>query len=136
MENPENRVYITKNGKKKKIAFSKLRRRLLKHVWLVRIGIISLALVIFILIVLLIGRYTKGFGVLGYPGYVKSFVTASEEGVESFRGRTNVLILGKGGEGHDAPDLTDTIIFVSISHNDGSVDMISLPRDIWVSELI
>ncbi|MFC1710470.1 LCP family protein, partial [Patescibacteria group bacterium] len=54
---------------------------------------------------------------------------------QTFKGRTNVLILGKGGEGHDAPDLTDTIIFASISHEDGSVSMISLPRDIWVDEL-
>lgn len=48
-------------------------------------------------------------------------------------GRINILILGKGGAGHEAPDLTDTIMFASIGDND--ISLISLPRDLWVSEI-
>lgn len=50
-------------------------------------------------------------------------------------GRTNFLILGIGGGGHDGPDLTDTIIFVSIKTSTGDVTLISLPRDLWVPSL-
>lgn len=49
--------------------------------------------------------------------------------------RVNVLILGKGGEGHDAPDLTDTIIFASSSLSSKKATLISIPRDIWIDEL-
>lgn len=43
----------------------------------------------------------------------------------------NILILGKGGVGHDAPDLTDTIILSSFPVN-GEIKLVSLPRDLWV----
>jgi LCP family protein required for cell wall assembly len=43
--------------------------------------------------------------------------------------------LGKSGVGHDAPDLTDTIIFSSISHKKNDLVLLSLPRDIWVPEI-
>lgn len=45
----------------------------------------------------------------------------------------NILILGKGGVGHEAPDLTDTIIFVSLTER--KISLVSLPRDIWVPEI-
>ncbi|MBI4256449.1 LCP family protein [Candidatus Uhrbacteria bacterium] len=46
--------------------------------------------------------------------------------------RVNFLLLGIGGEGHDGPQLTDTIIFTSFKPSDGSVAMMSLPRDMTV----
>ncbi len=46
--------------------------------------------------------------------------------------RVNFLLLGIGGEGHDGPQLTDTIIFTSYKPSDGSVAMMSLPRDMSV----
>lgn len=50
-------------------------------------------------------------------------------------GRTNVLILGKGGADHEAPDLTDSMMVVSLSHDDRNVSMISIPRDIWIDSM-
>jgi len=47
----------------------------------------------------------------------------------------NILILGKGGQGHEAPDLTDTVIFASLKHNDPTLALVSLSRDIWIPEL-
>ncbi len=55
--------------------------------------------------------------------------------LKTTKGRTNVLLLGRGGAGHEAPDLTDTIIFFSFNHQTGRTLMISLPRDLWVDSL-
>lgn len=46
--------------------------------------------------------------------------------------RVNVLLVGIGGPGHDGPDLTDTIIIASIDTINNKVDLLSIPRDLWV----
>ncbi|MDP3918122.1 MAG: LCP family protein, partial [Candidatus Woesebacteria bacterium] len=46
-----------------------------------------------------------------------------------------ILVLGKGGEGHTAPDLTDTIILTYLNTDSQSVKLLSLPRDIWIAEI-
>lgn len=49
--------------------------------------------------------------------------------------RTNILLLGMGGEGHQGALLTDTIIVASLKYNDGDnpeVALISIPRDMAV----
>jgi LCP family protein required for cell wall assembly len=48
-------------------------------------------------------------------------------------GRVNVLLLGRGGLGHEAPDLTDTIILASIDPVNKTATLLSLPRDLWVN---
>jgi len=48
-------------------------------------------------------------------------------------GRVNILLLGRGGEGHDGPDLTDTIILVSIDPLAKEAALVSIPRDLYVS---
>ena len=50
-------------------------------------------------------------------------------------GRTNILLLGMGGAGHEAPDLTDSLIFISLNPTTYDMVLISLPRDIWVDQL-
>ena len=47
-------------------------------------------------------------------------------------GRVNFLLLGNGGLGHDAPDLTDTMIVASIDTVHKTAIMLSVPRDLWV----
>ncbi len=47
-------------------------------------------------------------------------------------GRVNILLLGKGGEGHDGPDLTDTILIASIDPVQKKAALLSIPRDLWV----
>lgn len=49
--------------------------------------------------------------------------------------RTNVLILGIGGGSHTGPDLTDTMMIVSIDRAKSSLALISIPRDIWSDTL-
>jgi len=48
---------------------------------------------------------------------------------------TNIVLLGIGGGTHDGPDLTDTIIFVSIDWQKDTVHLVSIPRDLWVPSL-
>lgn len=51
-------------------------------------------------------------------------------------GRTNILLMGMGGEGHTGAYLTDTIMVASVAFNDDSsikdVAFISIPRDLYV----
>lgn len=49
------------------------------------------------------------------------------------RGRINVLLLGRGGGTHNAPDLTDTIMVASIDPVNKSASLLSVPRDLWVN---
>lgn len=48
-------------------------------------------------------------------------------------GRVNILLLGRGGGSHKAPDLTDTIMIASIDPVNRSATLLSLPRDMWVT---
>jgi LCP family protein required for cell wall assembly len=47
-------------------------------------------------------------------------------------GRVNVLLLGKGGPGHDGADLTDTIMVASVDTCQKEVGLLSIPRDMYV----
>lgn len=47
-------------------------------------------------------------------------------------GRVNVLLLGKGGAGHDGADLTDTLLINSIDPIQKEASLLSIPRDFWV----
>lgn len=49
-------------------------------------------------------------------------------------GRVNILLLGIGGPGHDGPDLTDTIVVMSVDPVNNTATMLSVPRDIWVKQ--
>lgn len=44
--------------------------------------------------------------------------------------RVNFLLLGVGGEGHDGPELSDTIIFSSFRPSTKEIGMLSIPRDL------
>ncbi len=47
-------------------------------------------------------------------------------------GRVNILLLGRGGDENDAPDLTDTIIVASIDPIANEAVLFSIPRDLYV----
>jgi LCP family protein required for cell wall assembly len=47
----------------------------------------------------------------------------------------NVLLLGTPGGNHDGPNLTDTVILASISPERDKVELVSIPRDLWVPDL-
>lgn len=124
-----------KRFNKRRVALSRLKRRVLKHVWLVRALILSGALIgvgiIIVLTLLFVSRSKVG----GYYSLARNFILTPAENIKSFEGRTNILILGKGGANHEAPDLTDTIIFASIDNVGHRVTLISIPRDIWIPSI-
>lgn len=47
-------------------------------------------------------------------------------------GRVNILLLGRGGDGHEGADLTDTIIVASIDPIAKEAALVSVPRDLYV----
>lgn len=49
-------------------------------------------------------------------------------------GRVNILLLGKGGPGHEAPDLTDTLLLASIDPVQNEAALVSVPRDMYVED--
>lgn len=48
-------------------------------------------------------------------------------------GRVNILLLGIGGQGHEGPNLSDTIMIMSLDLKTNSVALLSIPRDLYVS---
>lgn len=119
---------------KTKMALSRIKRRILKHVWLARAGVVGLSFLgvylTFVIVGFILGKTSLG----NFIELSGDFFFTPKEKIQSMEGRTNVLILGKGGSGHEAPDLTDTIILASFSHQNPDLKLISLPRDIWISE--
>ena len=64
---------------------------------------------------------------------IKHFVTSGSRELDGEdEDRVNLLLMGIGGEGHDGPQLTDTIIFASYQPSTGAIGMMSLPRDMSV----
>jgi len=43
--------------------------------------------------------------------------------------------MGRAGGSHKGPDLTDTILLVSVGLKKPSITMVSLPRDLWIPEI-
>lgn len=117
------------------IQISRVKRHLFKHVWLVRGILLSVILVVIFVSGLLMVSLVNSLGIGRYLRLANNFLFTPSDRIVSTDGRTNILILGKGGAGHEAPDLTDTMIFASVSHENRSLTMVSLPRDIWISSL-
>jgi hypothetical protein len=81
----------------------------------IKLGIITIVILLLISPFFIIDGVFKKAGIGNYMEAVKSFVSSSDTSIKSQNGRVNILILGIGGKGHDGADLTDTMIFASIS---------------------
>jgi polyisoprenyl-teichoic acid--peptidoglycan teichoic acid transferase len=66
---------------------------------------------------------------------IAKLIFDSGTNLNSSDSRTNILILGIGGEGHEGPDLTDTMMVLSLDNQQHIMGLISLPRDIWSDTL-
>lgn len=124
---------------KKQIIFSlsKLRRLIARYFPQIRIGLIVVGIILLILIFRALlpffisgGRIVK----VAISGGI-SLLSQSAEDLQGENGRVNLLILGAGGDERAGADLTDTIIFVSISPQTGNTLLLSLPRDIWLASM-
>ncbi len=119
----------------RKIFLSKIKRKLLSHVWLVRSGLVILFVGVIATIILLVGIVIKGTKLSSFATLAKNFIFVPQSSVKIIDDRVNILVMGKGGGSHKAPDLTDTMILASISIKDDKITLINLPRDIWISDL-
>ncbi len=68
----------------------------------------------------------------GFFSRVRTFIIGG--GVSGLRGeeagRINILLLGMGGEGHDGPYLTDTMILASVNPATKRAGLLTIPRDL------
>ena len=76
-----------------------------------------------------------GFTLILFLAHKLTLVTPPEDILRATSGRTNFLILGMGGASHEAADLTDTIMFVSLNPLTRDTVLLSIPRDLWVASL-
>src|SRR5260221_5810884 len=126
---------VIHSNTKNRLIFSKFRRKILSHVKLVRAGILLFALIIALITGIFVYKALSRSIIGTYVGLARDFALPSTTRIQTNNGRINVLILGKGGAGHDAPDLTDTMILASVSTISNKMTLISIPRDIWISTL-
>lgn len=111
-----------------------MNKRKKQILWLVMTGIIVIGISVSIFLGLPWIRYIKTR--LGLtPTSIYQLITDGETMVQSTNGRTNILLLGIGGEGHEGSDLTDTIIIVSFDLAKKTVTLISIPRDLWSDDI-
>jgi polyisoprenyl-teichoic acid--peptidoglycan teichoic acid transferase len=67
-----------------------------------------------------------------------SFINLTKDPQEILKndnGRTNILLLGMGGAGHEAGTLTDSVTLISYKYQSRTPTIISIPRDLWVDSL-
>jgi len=78
---------------------------------------------------------TQGFITLPNISWIKQLgylIGSKEKDLKADSNRINILLAGIGGEGHDGPQLTDTIILASLDIKTKKVAMLSIPRDLYV----
>lgn len=75
--------------------------------------------------------YIFGKALLNAQQTFSGGAAAIEENIQR-DGRINILLLGRGGDGHTAPDLTDTLILASIDPINNEAALLSIPRDLYV----
>ncbi|OQB44579.1 MAG: putative transcriptional regulator YvhJ [Parcubacteria group bacterium ADurb.Bin159] len=74
-----------------------------------------------------------GFGHLSFwEGTLNIIFGRSGVLAGEYSDRINILLLGMGGEGHEGPYLTDTIILLSIEPSSHTVSLLSVPRDLYI----
>jgi LCP family protein required for cell wall assembly len=109
---------IIESAKKK---FGKYRPKVSLHIWTL-IGS-------FVLIIFLLFATYQVIRSLNFSALIFSFGESLDKDAD---GRTNIMLVGVGGEGHEGNFLTDSIIVASIDYKNKLVPMFSIPRDLYV----
>ncbi len=103
-----------------------------------RVTVLSLALLVVASTVFSARMLTSGAGLFGddngqgFFASLRSLFGDTDPLIGEKQDRVNFLLLGHGGEGHDGPNLTDTIIVASLKPSTKEVAMLSIPRDLLV----
>lgn len=69
------------------------------------------------------------------PHILLQLMIDGTDSLKSSDSRINLLLLGIAGGTHEGPDLTDTILVVSLKKDSPSISLLSIPRDIWSETL-
>jgi polyisoprenyl-teichoic acid--peptidoglycan teichoic acid transferase len=114
---------------------SKIRREHRVRRWALRSGLAMVCLVLLMGGLLFAKGYIKLHKVFkgtGTAAALRANVSPSLLRGEG-DGRINILLMGKGGPGHDGPDLTDTMLLASVDPINKKMSLVSVPRDLWVT---
>lgn len=65
--------------------------------------------------------------------YARGITQSPINVLDSTNSRTNIALLGIGGQGHEGGELTDSILVASVSHDTKKITLISIPRDIYLT---
>lgn len=131
----EEKTLNQKNHTKNKIQASRIKRKVFKHVTIIRSVLLG-ALLLFIILIGVVGyKFYKAVDAPFYFGLIYNFATQPVGGLPAHDNRTNILVMGKAGGEHDGPDLTDTIMVVSIGLTANDIKIVSVPRDTWIPEM-
>jgi anionic cell wall polymer biosynthesis LytR-Cps2A-Psr (LCP) family protein len=95
------------------------------------LGVTLVLLVITLVGVFFFQKVTDGQGI----SLLSSFLTLPDYGVSQVEGKTAILLLGRGGILNDTPNLTDTMIVAVFDQKKNTINLISIPRDIWSETL-
>ncbi len=93
--------------------------------------ITSLVLVVLVVALVIMGVVTSQ-RVLAFGSAISPQTPLSSQ-LSLGADRTNLLIMGYGGSGHDGAYLTDSDMVISLIPNSHHTSLISIPRDLWVS---
>ncbi len=116
---------------------AKIKRRLTKYRSVVRGTLLTalLAIVIITIFQLAGTLITITKSLIRGPQAAFSLVRDPQGVLRTTQGRTNILLLGMGGANHEGPELTDSIIVMSINLATADTALLSIPRDIWIDSL-
>ncbi len=117
------------------IGVSRTKRKILRHVWPIRILILALVIVFLTGFGSLVATFSKSIGIANIVTFAESFIFPSSDALQTDFERVNILVLGIGGKGHEGSLLTDTMLLASIPLSPKSIEIVSIPRDIWIPDI-
>lgn len=100
---------------------------MLKNRILITIGVVFLSLAVIGMV--FYNRHLKS-GASFVTGLISDTIELGQD-----NNNINVLVLGIAGGNHAGPNLSDTIIFANIKPSENQVSLVSIPRDLWISDL-
>lgn len=97
-------------------------------------GCLVTALVVILLLCIVGGfAFTTAQRVLAFGSAISPQTPLSTQtGYMNTSARTNVLIMGYGGQGHDGAFLTDSLMVISVMPQNRHTTLLSVPRDLWI----
>ena len=97
-----------------------------------RVFKITFLILVILFSVLMYKAISMGEGTTDIWTQIKHLITSKDKEVAGEQeDRINILLLGVGGEGHEGPNLSDTIILASFKPSTRQVALLSIPRDLY-----